>query len=901
MTEPITKPPAQPNVAPSAVSSSTPGEPLTGLSQSVALQRLQADGPNLLPSAKSRSLLAIARTILQEPMFILLIGCGAIYLLLGNQQDAYILLASVLIIMGMTLAQEHKSERALEALRDLSSPRALVLRDGQPQHIPGSDVVRGDVIFLAEGDRVPADAVLLTSQNMSIDESLLSGESVPVRKVASAEIPTTMQAPGGEDTAFLYSGSLVVQGTGQALVLATGANTTLGRIGNALFTLQTEPSHLQLETGHAVKVVALWSSALVLLLTLWYGMSRGDWLNGILAGLTMAMALLPAELPLILTIFLALGAWRMAKAQVLTRRISAIEMLGAATVLCVDKTGTLTQNRMAVAQLVVNAEVYAWPDTAAVATTPAMLPERLPEAFHETLEFAMLSSHRDPFDPMEQAIQQAGHTALAGTEHIHDSWTLIEDYPLSPALLAMSRVWQSPDLADYVIAAKGAPEAIFDLCHLPAAQVEQLTAQVNQAAAQGLRVLAVAKASFGHTDLPEIQHDFVFSLIGLIALADPLRSTARGAIAECRAAGIRVMMITGDYPATALNIAVQAGLDTSGGVMTGTEIAALNDAQLQQRLSKTHVFCRVQPEQKLRLITALKQAGDIVAMTGDGVNDAPALKAAHIGIAMGGRGTDVARESAALVLLDDDFGSIVTAVKSGRRIVENIRKAVVFVVAAHIPIAGMSMLPVMLGWPLILLPVHIVFFELMIDPTCSIVFEAEPAEANTMQRPPRNSTEKIFHKQLLLLGLKQGFALLAVLLAVYLTAQWAALPEPQVRALTFTAMIVGDIWLIFINRSWSLPLFRAVSLPNPALWWVVLSALLMLGLALFLPLLNTLFRFETPALSHIALTVVTVSLSLGCIGWLTRRLAQRQAQKQIKSQPPGRHPDTKPTAADQAK
>jgi Ca2+-transporting ATPase len=863
---------------------------LTGLSQSAALQRLQADGPNLLPSAKSRSLLAIARTILQEPMFILLIGCGAIYLLLGNQQDAYILLASVLIIMGMTLAQEHKSERALEALRDLSSPRALVLRDGQPQHIPGSDVVRGDVIFLAEGDRVPADAVLLTSQNMSIDESLLSGESVPVRKVASAETPTTMQTPGGEDTAFLYSGSLVVQGTGQALVLATGANTTLGRIGNALFTLQTEPSHLQLETGHAVKVVALWSSALVLLLTLWYGMSRGDWLNGILAGLTMAMALLPAELPLILTIFLALGAWRMAKAQVLTRRISAIEMLGAATVLCVDKTGTLTQNRMAVAQLVVNAEVYAWPAVADVKTAtaamtdkdvapqstqqpvvlPEILPVTLPEAFHETLEFAMLSSHRDPFDPMEQAIKQAGHTALAGTEHIHDSWTLIEDYPLSPALLAMSRVWQSPDLADYVIAAKGAPEAIFDLCHLPAAQVEQLTAQVNQAAAQGLRVLAVAKASFGHTDLPEIQHDFVFSLIGLIALADPLRPTARGAIAECRAAGIRVMMITGDYPATALNIAVQAGLDTSGGVMTGTEIAALDDPQLQQRLSKTHVFCRVQPEQKLRLVTALKQAGDIVAMTGDGVNDAPALKAAHIGIAMGGRGTDVARESAALVLLDDDFGSIVTAVKSGRRIVENIRKAVVFVVAAHIPIAGMSMLPVMLGWPLILLPVHIVFFELMIDPTCSIVFEAEPAEANTMQRPPRNSTEKIFHKQLLLMGLKQGCALLAVLLTVYLTAKWAALPDPQVRALTFSAMIVGDIWLIFINRSWSLPLLRAVSLPNPALWWVVLSALLMLGLALFLPLLNTLFRFETPALSHIALTVLAVSASLFIVAWATK-------------------------------
>lgn len=844
---------------------------LRGLSSVEALQRQKSDGSNTLPSAKPRSLLTIARTIAFEPMFILLMSCGVIYLLLGSKQDAYILLGAVVIIMGMSLVQEHKSERALEALRDLSSPRALVLRDGELQQIAGPDVVRGDVIFLAEGDRVPADAVLVTSQNMTIDESLLSGESVPVRKVASSQIPTAMLPPGGEDTAFLYSGSLIVQGTGKALVLAIGEKTTLGRIGQALFTLEIESSHLQLETAHSVKVVALWSSALVVVLTAWYGITRGDWLNGILAGLTMAMSLLPAELPLILTIFLGLGAWRIAKKQVLTRRISAIEMLGAATVLCVDKTGTLTQNRMALAQIIVNDEVYVFPDAAAALPEgPSNTwPAAFAESFHETLEFSMLSSHREPFDPMEKAIQQAGHAALAGTEHIHDSWTLIEDYPLSPELLAMSRVWQSPDLTNYVIAAKGAPEAIFDLCHLSASQAAQITVQVNKAAAGGLRVLGVAKASFRQQDLPDIQHDFDFTLIGLIALADPLRPTARAAIGECLAAGIRVVMITGDYPATALSIAGQCGLDTRSGVMTGTEIEGLDEAQLQQRLSQANIFCRVQPEQKLHLVTALKESGEIVAMTGDGVNDAPALKAAHIGIAMGGRGTDVARESAALVLLDDDFGSLVAAVKSGRRIVDNIRKAVVFVIAAHIPIAGMSMLPVMLGWPLILLPVHIVFFELMIDPTCSIVFEAEPAESNVMQRAPRKSNEKIFNKKLLVMGLKQGGALLAVLLTVYLTAQWAGLAEPVVRALTFTAMIVGDIWLIFINRSWSLSLFRSLLLPNPTLWWVVASGLLMLGLALFLPFMNKLFRFETPLPQHLALTVVFVSVSLLVIAWLT--------------------------------
>jgi P-type Ca2+ transporter type 2C len=836
---------------------------LTGLGSAEAQERLNTEGLNTLPSAKPRSLLDIAWAVLREPMFILLMTCGGIYLLLGSNEDAYILLGSVVIIMGMSFAQERKSERALEALRDLSSPRALVLRDSQQQRIAGSDVVRGDIIFLAEGDRVPADAVLFESQSITIDESLLSGESVPVRKQAKNDEISEMDQPGGDDTPFVYSGSLVVQGKGKAKVLATGERTALGRIGKALYTLEVESSHLQSETAHAVKVIALWSIVLVVLLAVWYGITRGDWLNGILAGLTMAMALLPAELPLILTIFLGLGAWRIAKKRVLTRRISAIEMLGAATVLCVDKTGTLTQNRMALAQIVVNNEVHNFKDD------DAALPVNFAEIFHQTLEFAMLSSHRDPFDPMEKAIQEAGHAELAGTEHIHGNWTLIEDYPLSPELLAMSRVWQSPDLVDYVIAAKGAPEAIIDLCHVDDKQAKQIGEQVNRVAEQGLRVLAVAKASFQRHELPEIQHDFDFCFVGLIALADPLRPTARPAITECLAAGIRVIMITGDYPATALSIANQCGLDVSAGVITGKDIETLDDTQLQQRLRQANVFCRVQPEQKLQLVSALKNSGEIVAMTGDGVNDAPALKAAHIGIAMGGRGTDVARESAALVLLDDDFGSVVAAVRLGRRIVDNIRKAVVFVVAAHIPIAVMSMLPVMMGWPLILLPVHIVFFELMIDPTCSIVFEAEPEETNVMLRHPRDANAKIFDRKILLLGLQQGVVLLGILLAVYLLSQWAGMVDEQARALTFSAMIIGDIWLIFINRSWSLPLYKAFKLPNSALWLVVLSALIMLGLALYVPFMATLFHFQTPPFGYLALTIAAVSTLLLLIASVT--------------------------------
>lgn len=858
---------------PAKVANVTNTADFLGLSSAEAAQRLVTDGGNELPSAKPRSLFAIAWTIVREPMFILLIACGSIYLVLGNKEDAAILLGSVVIIMSISFMQERKSERALDALRDLSSPRALVLRDGEQQRIAGREVVRGDLIFLVEGDRIPADAVLLNSQNIAVDESLLSGESVPVRKVSStqapdkhddANAPTEMALPGGSDTPFVFSGSLVVQGKGQARVLGTGEKTALGKIGKALSTQETEPSHLQSETAHAVKVVALSSIVLVVILAVWYGISRGDWLNGILAGLTLAMSILPAELPLILTIFLGLGAWRIAKKRVLTRRISAIEMLGASTVLCVDKTGTLTENRMALAQIVVQDNAYLFQDAASAEA------KNFPEAFHETLEFSMLSSHRDPFDPMEKAIQATGQAALAGTEHLHATWKLIEEYPLSPELLAMSRVWQSPDLAEYVIAAKGAPEAIIDLCHLSAEDAQAISAQVNKVAEQGLRVLAVAKAAFKHSALPAIQHDFAFHFLGLIALADPLRSTVKPAIAECHAAGIRVIMITGDYPATALSIAAQSGLDAHAGVLTGPDLNTLDEQQLSERLKHVSVFCRVQPEQKLRLVNALKHAGEIVAMTGDGVNDAPALKAAHIGIAMGGRGTDVARESAALVLLDDDFGAIVAAVRLGRRIVDNIRKAVVFIIAAHIPIAGMSMFPVMLGWPLILLPVHIVFFELMIDPTCSIVFEAEPEEKNVMSRPPRLANTKIFDAQLLRLGVEQGVVLLIVLLSVYLTAQWLGLAVEQARALTFTAMIVGDIWLIFINRSWSVPLRHSFALPNPALWWVVSAGLGMLGLALFLPFMNTLFHFSAPPLNHLLVTIGAVSMSLLLIGSVTK-------------------------------
>jgi Ca2+-transporting ATPase len=823
-----------------------------GLSEKEAARRLANEGPNELPSAKPRSILAIAFSVVSEPIFLLLIACGAIYLLLGDAREASMLLGFVFVVIGLTLYQQRKTERALEALRDLSSPRALVIRGGEQKRIPGREVVRGDAIVLTEGDRVPADAVVVSCTNLTVDESLLTGESASVRKALSTEAVAEMSRPGGEDSPFVFSGTLVVQGEGLARVLATGARAEIGRIGQALTGLEEEPTRTQRETHRVVRRVAVIGLGLALVVAIAYGATRGDWLNGLLVGITFAMAVLPEELPVVLTVFLGLGAWRISKRQVLTRRVPAVEMLGATTVLCVDKTGTLTQNRMSLASLSVGELAY---DLHSRGSEP------LPEPFHELLEFSVLASHRDPFDPMEKAIREGGLKLLANTEHLHEDWTLIDEYPLSAELLAMSRVWRSPDLEQYVVAAKGAPEAILDLCHLDANTAEVVRGQVDRLAARGLRVLAVARAGFRQTELPAIQHDFDFGFLGLIGLEDPVRPAARGAIRESHEAGIRVVMITGDYPATALNIAGQIGLPSEGGVITGAELDALDDGQLQHRLHDVNIFCRVVPEQKLRLVEALKANGEVVAMTGDGVNDAPALKAAHIGIAMGGHGTDVAREAAALVLLDDDFSSIVQAIKLGRRIFDNLRKAIAFLVSVHVPIVGLSIVPVALGWPLILMPIHILFLQLIIDPACSLVFEAEPEEPDIMRRPPRVANAPLFDRTLLARSATQGAILLAIVVAVFATALYGGHGADNARALAFTTLIVASLGLILANRSWSRSILDALRTRNSALWWVLGGALAFLAIALYIPFMRGVFHFAQLHRDDLVLCVLAGSLS----------------------------------------
>jgi Ca2+-transporting ATPase len=821
----------------------------SGLSDREVRERLDRDGWNELPSSRRRSVLAILFDVVREPMFIMLIVCGLIYLMLGSLADALMLSGFVVVMITIAIVQEGRTERALEVLRDLTSPRACVIRESRQQRIPGREVVRDDIIMIAEGDRVPADAVLISSTALSIDESLLTGESFPVRK-SCPEVPSSSEDPGGEELFSLYSGTLVVKGHGIARVLETGTKTRIGRIGVDLVALHPEAGPLQRQMRRIVRTISIYSVSLCAVVACAYGLTRNDWLNGLLAGLTLAMATLPEEFPMVLVIFLALGAWRISRYNVLTRRVTAIETLGAATVLCVDKTGTITENRMSVRQIYAGGVLH---DLDGGERT-------LPEELHEALEYSILASPPDPFDPMEKAMRELGERTLADTEHLHRDWELLREYQLSDRLLAMSHVWRSKSGAGCVIAAKGAPEAIADLCHLNAGQLVSLQEVVERIASEGMRVIGVAKAVFDSRPLPGEQHDYDFSFVGLLGLDDPVREGVPEALRECKEAGMRMIMITGDYPATARRVGERIGLEGLERIVTGQELELMDERQLDERIGSASIFARVQPGQKLCIVQALKKRNEVVAMTGDGVNDAPALKAAHIGIAMGARGTDVAREAASLVLTDDHFDSIVRAVRMGRRIYDNLQKAMAFIISVHLPIAGMSLLPVLLNWPLALLPAHILYLELVIDPSCSVVFEMEQEEPAIMKRRPRSLDDPVLGPKVLVRSLVQGISIFLVVMIVYALMILNGYGEGESRMIVFTGIVAGNIGLIFSNRSWNDSMFRMLRVPNRALWWVTGGTLFFLAIVTGVPFMRALFRFDAPEWHHLPPALFLVML-----------------------------------------
>lgn len=751
-----------------------------GLSHAQAAHHLARDGPNELPRPPRRTVWRILLEVVSEPMLQLMAGAVTIYWVLGDVAEAGVLLAFLGVIVAITLVQERRTERVLEALHDMTSPRAVVWRSGERLRVAGTELVCGDVIELVEGDRIPADARLLRASDLAVDESLLSGESLPVTKwVPPHGADPHLNAPAPATQTQVYAGTMVVAGQALARVTATGARSAIGRIGKVLGTIETQATPLHVQTRQLVRAFSLLGLAVSLAVGLLFAWTRGDWLGGALAGITLAMSMLPQEFLLILTVFMAMGAWRLSQHQVLTRRAATIEALGSATILCTDKTGTLTQNRMALEALVrwEQGTLRIWR-----ANNGALDP-----GFDDLLRDSMLASERQPVDPMERAIDQL--------------------------------------------------------------------------------------ARWPGTEWPVDQDSFHLRLIGLVAFADPLRTRVPDAVSDCRRAGIRVVMITGDHPGTALAIARQAGIAYEGGVQLGTDVAAMDDLALQRCVATCSVFARVGPQQKLRIVEALKARGEVVAMTGDGVNDAPSLKAAHIGIAMGGRGTDVAREASSLVLLDDDFTRLVQAVRLGRRIFDNLRKAMRFVLAVHVPIAGLTLIPLVVGWPLLFTPMHIAFLEIVINPVCSIFFEAEDEEPDVMDRPPRDPRAALFSLPMITHSLIQGGVVLVLVGSFFGALLHAGWGEAAARTAAFTALVAANLSLILVNRSFDGGWRQLVRHRNRALWAMALSTALLLTAVIGITPLQSLFGFVVPSGSAIA-----AALGVG-VGVLVTLLAHKRLER----------------------
>ena len=817
-------------------------ESLRGLSEDEAALLLSRYGRNVVRQPRSRTLRDITVGTLREPMFLLLLAAATLYLAIGDLAEGIFLSVGALLSLSLVIIQEARSERALRALNALAEPQARVIRDGVACSIPSSELVPGDIIVVGEGGRVPADAVLIDGDALEVDESALTGESSPCTKkpAIQATASANLEPPGEELTPSLFASTLIVRGQGVARVVRTGPATEVGRIGAELGEAVGAPTLVQRDVRRLVGIIGVLAVAFCLLVAAIYGFLRGDWLAGAQSGLTLAISLVPEEFPMVLTIFMALGALRLARHNVLVRRSAVIETLGATTLLCVDKTGTMTENRMALRFVWRSGERF---DLASGATHKAA----------QILHAAQLASAPRPHDPMDLAVHNACASRPEGLP--------LRSYPLRPDFLAFVQVWSAAD-GGVTYAAKGAHEAILPLCDGLAA--ERAEAEAHELGGMGMRVLAVATARFRKDAnlQPDQAH---YQLEGLLGFEDPVRSDVPEALTEARRAGVDVVMITGDFPATALATAQAAGLSTAGGVVTGTELASTAQVPLNAR-----IFARIMPEQKLRLVKAFNAEGHVTAMTGDGINDAPALAAADIGIAMGQRGTDVAREAADLILLDDRFASIVEGIALGRRIFANLRRAMTYITAVHIPVAGLALLPILLGLPPMLYPMHLVLLELLIDPLCSIVFEGEPSEADSMRKPPRGRGENIFGARELSLAIVQGLVLLASVFAFYAWLNSSIENGEVARAAAFVALVTGHLSLALAESGMSgTPLFSRARI---VFWSITAGAVMVVGAAVTVPFLLDVLRFARPTGPILALSLLVGLFSGGW--WLGLRLTK---------------------------
>ncbi len=793
------------------------------LSETAAREALARVGFNEFETRSRRSAALILRSTLSEPMFVMLLAAAALYLVLGDIGEGLLLVAGAVLSVGLVVIQESRNERALAALRSLAAPSARVLRAEGEKRIPAREIAPRDFILIGEGERVPADAVILRGDVLALDESVLTGESAPVLKSpASASPDMAMDPEPGEASPVVFAGTMVARGQATLVALRTGHATRLGRIGRSLSAIEQGQTPLQAAMRRVVGWLGVAAFGFCLLVALAYWLLRGDWIEAALAGLTLAIALTPEEFPMVLVVFLALGSWRLARHNVLVRRSAVIETLGGVSVLCVDKTGTLTQNRMEVAAIAAGGAVWRPGDALG--------------GFAGAIDAASRACAIEPSDPMDRALLRLSGQSGRGA----DASQSLRTYPLRPDLLAFIHAWRTGE--GDIAAAKGAPEAIFRLCRMSESGVAAVLTELAGFAEQGLRVLAVASCkTFDVAQDPQAQQ---FGFEGLVAFRDPLRPDVGRAIGEARAAGIAVAMITGDHPATALAVAREAGLDCAAGVLTGPDMAGMSDDDLRRRLAETRVFARVRPEQKLTLVRNFEALGHVVAMTGDGVNDAPALKAADVGIAMGQRGSDVAREAADIVLLDDNFASIVGGVRLGRRIFVNLRKALIYISAIHVPVAGLALLPILMGLPPILFPAHVMMLEMVIDPVCALVFEGEPDARAAMRGPPRPRDEKLFGLLHIGMGLLDGAVLLGAVYALYLAALGQGLTADMARATAYVALVCGNLALAFATAAE--PGSSFFDARRRTFWLIAAAAATLLAVVVAVPVLAPLFRFQVP-------------------------------------------------------
>jgi Ca2+-transporting ATPase len=793
---------------------------LQGLTSEEAEKLQEKYGKNELVKKKEENFFYKIIHVLSEPMFLLLLVAAVIYFILGEPRDGIIMLVFVVGIISIDVVQEWKTDKTLNALKDLSAPRIKVIRDGIEVIIASSDLVPGDVMIISEGVKIPADGEIIKASDLCMDESTLTGEAENVWKVTIYDAEPSA-AYWRKD--YCYAGTLVTQGSAYILVDKTGSFTEYGKIGQELAAAPPEFSPLQRQTRKLVKTCSAIAGILFILVSVITYFNLPDHIfkerviESILAGITLAMAMIPEEFPVILTVFLSMGAWRLAKKQSLVRKLSSVETLGAVSVLCVDKTGTITMNKMKVYET--------WP---------------LKGDENELCEIMGMACETDAYDPMEKAMLKYCESLGILKEHLFGG-ELISEYPFTNELKMMGHIWKHD--GEFILAAKGSPERILTISDISEQEQRKVEEKILEMSLKGLRVIAVGFMKLkDESEIPEKILDCSLTFSGLIGLSDPPRESVKEDIKNCIRAGVRVVMITGDNGITAGSIAKQIGMPNSDKIITGDELESMTDDQLRKNIEEVSIFSRVIPEHKMRIVKAFTDNGEIVAMTGDGVNDAPALKFADIGIAMGKRGSEVSREAADLILMDDNFSTIVDTIKDGRRIYDNIRKAVGYVFTIHIPIAFAALLAPLLNInsnSLFLLPIHVVLLELIIDPTCSIVLERQPAEKDIMERPPRGRDEKILNLGLLSKSVIQGIVIFAASFITYYVFLKSSPDNASLaRTMGIVIIMIANLFLVQVNSSNQDLAIKSMTnlVKDKVMWGINLGTILGLLIILYTPL-----------------------------------------------------------------